>query len=432
MVSETPQGYFFDVLKKSTPDGKLSIYLDRRTFIDHFDYIDPIDGVLTISKDVRNTDHVFLILTCAYRYGRDDLDVLGLTFQKEILIYTQHLWPTHVVHETESQTGDVKWHKKWRRLKRNKKKKTDTTTTTTTATAATAEEEMKYNQINNEPFGIFSQSLKDSDLSPFQARLKAKYTEQAVPFRVILPPSSPSSVAIQPNQGETHKPYGVTYELTAFVGKKIDDNQPTCSTVTIVVRKLIAGPKLPNRPIHPVVESIKKTISLACYSGELHIKASIEKPLYFHDEPICISVVLDNFSQLAVRKLQIAVVQAAEMYLLTKGVYRSTIDGHYCKENLPQAGQQDWRYTITLGTSLTDKLLKRGVALDGFIRQEKNWLASSTILKLSSDLDSCLQLMQNVNTKPEENLEATIKTNKELHGIVISYCVRVRCWIGIR
>ncbi|VDQ13411.1 unnamed protein product [Trichobilharzia regenti] len=47
-------------------------------------------------------------------------------------------------------------------------------------------------------------------------------------------------------------------------------------------------------------------------------------------------------------------------------------------------------------------MLKRGVALDGFIRQEKNWLASSTILKLSSDLDSCLQLMQNVNTKPEE------------------------------
>ncbi|VDP62775.1 unnamed protein product [Schistosoma curassoni] len=71
--------------------------------------------------------------------------------------------------------------------------------------------------------------------------------------------------------------------------------------------------------------------------------------------------------------------------------------------NLPQAGEQQWKYTTLLNTNLTDNLLKRGVALDGYIRQEKN---------CSTDL--------------------VIKANKELHGIVISYCVRVRCWIGIR
>nr|CAX82406.1 hypotheticial protein [Schistosoma japonicum] len=43
MVSEGSHGRYFDVLKKSTPDGKLSLYLDRRTFIDHFSYVDPIE-----------------------------------------------------------------------------------------------------------------------------------------------------------------------------------------------------------------------------------------------------------------------------------------------------------------------------------------------------------------------------------------------------
>ncbi|CAH8451150.1 unnamed protein product [Heterobilharzia americana] len=261
--------------------------------------------------------------------------------------------------------------------------------------------------------------------------MKSKYGEQSIPFRIILPPTSPSSVTIQPNPAEGHKPYGVSYELTAFIGRRIDDNQPTRSTVTIVLRKLFVGPKLSCRPLYPVEESIMKTISPNCYSGELLIQASIDKPLYYHDELVNVSVVLDNMSQLPVRKLQIAIVQVAEMYLLTKGTYRSTVDDHYCKESLPQAGQQKWRYTTTMSTSLTDKLLKRGVALDGYIRQEKNWLASSTILKLSSNLPSCLEIMQKVNRTVGEVSEMTINAKKELHGIVISYYVRVRCWIGI-
>ncbi|XP_018647575.1 putative beta-arrestin 1 [Schistosoma mansoni] len=279
------------------------------------------DGVILISQDLKATEYVFLILTCSYRFGRDDLDVLGLTFQKELLIYTKCLWP--------------------------------------------------------------NRSIIDNQLP--------------------LPPSiSPSSVAIQTTQGSNNKPYGINYELTAFIGQRIDDNQPASSTVTIVLRKLTAGPKITQRPLQPIVESIKKTINLPCYYGELFIKASIEKPLYYHDESVCVSIVLDNLCQLPVRKLQVAIVQIAEVFVLTKGTYRSTVDKHFCKVNLPQAGEEQWKYTTILNTNLTDNILKRGVALDGYIRQEKN---------CSTDL--------------------VIKANKELHGIVISYCVRVRCWIGI-
>ncbi|CAH8451115.1 unnamed protein product [Heterobilharzia americana] len=259
----------------------------------------------------------------------------------------------------------------------------------------------------------------------------SKYGRQAVPFRIILPTSSPSSVAIYPIEDDGHKLYGVSYGLTAFIGRRIDSSQTTNSTVTIILRKYFAGPKAIHRPIYPVAGSIRKTINFACHSGELCIAASIEKPLYFHDEPLCISIVLDNLCNLPVRKLQIAIVQTAEMYLLTKGTLHSTVDEHFCKEKLPHAGQQEWKYTTTLSTSLTDKILKHGVALEGYIKQARNWLASSTILRLSADLDECLEIMQNVNKKTEDSSEMAIKANKELHGIVISYCVRVRCWIGI-
>ncbi|CAH8431257.1 unnamed protein product [Schistosoma rodhaini] len=411
----------FDVLKKATPDGKLSLFLDRRTFVDHFDHVDPIDGILTMTQDVKNTEYVFLIFTCSYRFGRDDLDVLGLTFQKELLLYTKCLWPNHPFDDNSNTKGtNKKWNKTWKKIKRlSSKRKTD------------SNEQISCTITNDDPYGIFSETLKETDLLPFQTKLLSKHGDLAFPFRINIPTSSPSSVAIQPNEDDSRKLYGVSYTLTAFAGQKLHSSQPISSTVTIILRRYIAGPKLINRPLYPVAESTRKTINFLCYSGEVVLTASIEKPLYYHDESVDVLVVLDNYCNLSVRKLQIAIVQVTEMYLLTRGTYRCTISEHLCKENLPQAGEQQWKYTTALDTSFTDSILKQGVALEGYIKQEKNWLASSTILKLSSDFGECLEMMQNIQKNVEESTETAIKANKELHGVVISYFVRVRCWIGI-
>ncbi|CAH8496048.1 unnamed protein product [Schistosoma rodhaini] len=421
MVSEGSHRRYFDLLKKSTPDGKLSLFLDRRTFIDHFSHVDPVDGVILISQDLKATDYVFLILTCSYRFGRDDLDVLGLTFQKELLLYTKCLWPNRSIIDNQLPMNNIKNQKTWKnKFKKKSKRKIESI------------EEVSSIVLSDDSYGIFSQTLTINDLTPFQLKMINKNNQQTIPFRIILPPSiSPSSVAIQTTQGSNNKPYGINYELTAFIGQRIDDNQPASSTVTIVLRKLTAGPKITQRPLQPIVESIKKTINLPCYYGELFIKASIEKPLYYHDESVCVSIVLDNLCQLPVRKLQVAIVQIAEVFVLTKGTYRLTVDKHFCKVNLPQAGEEQWKYTTILNTNLTDNILKHGVALDGYIRQEKNWLASSTVLNLSENFKECLEMMQNINKNVNNSTDLVIKANKELHGIVISYCVRVRCWIGI-
>lgn len=36
---------------------------------------------------------MYVTLTCAFRYGRDDLDVIGLTFRKDIYVLTTQLYP---------------------------------------------------------------------------------------------------------------------------------------------------------------------------------------------------------------------------------------------------------------------------------------------------------------------------------------------------
>ncbi len=46
-----------------------------------------------ISKTVFVFPPVFVTLTCAFRYGREDLDVLGLSFRKDLYIYTFQACP---------------------------------------------------------------------------------------------------------------------------------------------------------------------------------------------------------------------------------------------------------------------------------------------------------------------------------------------------
>lgn len=48
---------------------------------------------IIISKTVFVFPPVFVTLTCAFRYGREDLDVLGLSFRKDLYIYTFQACP---------------------------------------------------------------------------------------------------------------------------------------------------------------------------------------------------------------------------------------------------------------------------------------------------------------------------------------------------
>uniref|UniRef100_F6W509 Arrestin-C n=1 Tax=Monodelphis domestica TaxID=13616 RepID=F6W509_MONDO len=81
------------VFKKTCPNGKLSIYLGKRDFVDHVDSVEPIDGVVLVDPEYMKDQKVFVVLTCAFRYGRDDLDVIGLTFRKDLYVQALQVLP---------------------------------------------------------------------------------------------------------------------------------------------------------------------------------------------------------------------------------------------------------------------------------------------------------------------------------------------------
>ncbi|TWW54611.1 Beta-arrestin-1 Arrestin beta-1, partial [Takifugu flavidus] len=72
----------------------------RDDFMDQVDQVEPVDGVILIEPEYLKARKVFVTLTCAFRYGREDLDVLGLTFRKDLFVANSQVFPPSAEQET--------------------------------------------------------------------------------------------------------------------------------------------------------------------------------------------------------------------------------------------------------------------------------------------------------------------------------------------
>lgn len=52
-----------------------------------------LDGVVLIDPDYVKDRKVFGHVLAAFRYGREDLDVLGLTFRKDLYLAAEQIYP---------------------------------------------------------------------------------------------------------------------------------------------------------------------------------------------------------------------------------------------------------------------------------------------------------------------------------------------------
>lgn len=168
------------VFKKSSSNGKITVYLGKRDFVDHITHVDPIDGVVFIDPEYVKDRKVFGQVLAAFRYGREDLDVLGLTFRKDLYLAHEQIYPP--LSETERP------------------------------------------------------------LTRLQERLIKKLGPNAYPFYFEVPPYCPASVSLQPGPGDTGKSCGVDYELKAFVGEHIDDKPHKRNSVRLTIRKVMYAP----------------------------------------------------------------------------------------------------------------------------------------------------------------------------------------------
>uniref|UniRef100_A0A8C2XT00 Arrestin beta 2 n=1 Tax=Cyclopterus lumpus TaxID=8103 RepID=A0A8C2XT00_CYCLU len=181
------------VFKKSSPNCKVTVYLGKRDFVDHLDHVDPVDGVILVDPEYLKDRKVFVTLTCAFRYGREDLDVLGLSFRKDLYISTFQAFPP-------------------------------------------VPEEKKPN-------------------SRLQERLLKKLGQQAHPFYFTIPQNLPCSVTLQPGPEDTGKACGVDFEIRAFCAKSIEEKIHKRNSVRLVIRKVQYAPEKPGP--QPMVETTR-------------------------------------------------------------------------------------------------------------------------------------------------------------------------------
>ncbi|KAJ8925697.1 hypothetical protein NQ315_009544, partial [Exocentrus adspersus] len=314
------------VFKKTTPNGKVTVYLGKRDFIDHLDHTDPIDGVVVVDDGYLQNRRIYGQVLMVYRYGREDDEVMGVRFSKEMVIASDQIAPA-------------------------KKEK--------------------------------------QNLTPIQEKLVKKMGPNAYPFTFQFPEMAPCSVTLQPGEDDHGKPLGVEYYVKCYVAANEEDKGHKRSTVQLAIKKLQYAPQIKGLTRLPS-SLVSKGFTFS--SGKINLEVTLDKDIYYHGEKIGANLTITNNSRKQVRNIKVYVVQHCE----------ATWKPAKAAPSPPGASFTKVVYLVPLASSNKDR---RGVALDGRLRDDDANLASSTLV-------------------PEG------KCPIDAIGIVISYSLRVKLNCG--
>ncbi|KAH0567428.1 arrestin homolog [Cotesia glomerata] len=325
------------VFKKTTPNGKVTVYLGKRDFIDHLEFVDPIDGVVVVENDYLQGRRVYGQVITTFRYGREEDEVMGVKFSKEMVVAKDQIIPM-------------------------KKEKQETT--------------------------------------PIQERLLKKLGPNAFPFNFVFPPASPSSVTLQPGDDDQGKPLGVEYTVKVYVGENEDDKGHKRSSVALAIKKLQFAPISRGRRLPSSLVSKGFTFS----NGKLNLEVTLDREIYYHGEKIAANVIITNNSRKAVKNIKLFVVQHCEVTMVNTQFSRNvaSLETREGCPITPGANFTKQFYLVPLASSNKDR---RGIALDGHLKDDDVNLASST-------------------------MAAEGKCPAESLGIIISYSIRVKLNCG--
>ncbi|XP_046391245.1 arrestin homolog [Ischnura elegans] len=319
------------VFKKTTPNGKLTVYLGKRDFLDHLDHVDPIDGVIVVESDYLRGRKVFGQLTTTYRYGREEDEVMGVKFSKELVLAKAQIVP----------------------------------------------------------------SKSKAEMTPMQEKLCKKLGATAYPFTFTFPTTSPSSVTLQAGEDDLGKPLGVEYTVKAYVGEENDDKTHKRSSISLAIKKLQYAPA--NRSNRFPSSLVSKGFTFS--QGKINLEVTLDKEIYYHGEKISPNIVISNNSRKAVKNIKVYVVQHCEVTMVNAqfSKYVASLETREGCPITPGASLTKSFYLVPLASSNKDR---RGIALDGHLKDDDVNLASSTLV--------------NDGKTPSDNM-----------GIVVSYSIRV-------
>uniref|UniRef100_A0A8C7G6D1 Arrestin-C n=1 Tax=Oncorhynchus kisutch TaxID=8019 RepID=A0A8C7G6D1_ONCKI len=307
-------------------------------------------GSVLISKPYLSA--VWVYLACAFRYGSDDLDVIGLSFRKDIWVKRIQIYP--VVGTNPANT-------------------------------------------------------------PMQEALLKKCGDQGHPFTFTIDTNLPCSVGLQPAPEDAGKSCGVDYEVKAYIAKEADDPDEKISkkdTCRLIIRKIQfapgkvgAGPKA----------DISKNFMMS--DKPVHLEASIEKELYFHGDPIPVHVKINNETTKVVKKIKITVEQTTEVLLYQSDKYSKTVLTEEFAEEIK--GESTLEKTFTVIPLLSNNKEKRGLAVDGRLKDEDTNLASTTIIRPGMDKG-----MQGIMVSYKIKVNLLVSSGGLLGGLT-AHCLRI-------
>ncbi|XP_078066247.1 beta-arrestin-1-like [Mustelus asterias] len=332
----SPEAVVLEVLSFSilSPFSQIAVYLGKRDFIDHVTHTDLVDGVLVLDTGYIKERKVYCRLLCAFRYGREDIDVCGLKFRRDLYVTTLQVYPPPSGEKPKPQTK-------------------------------------------------------------LQERLAKKFGDKAYPFHFQFPDYLPCSVTLQLGPNEIDKCCGVDFQISAFCAKtlNIDMKISKRSSVLMVIRKMQYAPD------KPIFQPVAKTTRQFLMSDKpLHLEASLNKEIFYHGEPVEVSVEVINHSTKTVKKIKITADQITSVVLYSHDKYTQNVAGEETDEQVTPGSTL--KKTYTLYPIIANNREKHGMALDGKIRDEDTNLASTTILKEGID--------------------------HEVWGILVSYRVKVK------
>uniref|UniRef100_A0A3Q2WS41 S-arrestin n=1 Tax=Haplochromis burtoni TaxID=8153 RepID=A0A3Q2WS41_HAPBU len=324
------------IFKKVCKDKSVGVYMGKRDFVDRVDSVEPLDGVILIDPEALQGRKVFVTLSCTFRYGRDDMDVMGIAFRRELYLATRQVYPP----------------------------------------------------LQDREKGIHTR---------VQAKLLRKLGNNSYPFFFEFPDNLPCSVALQPAPSDVGKQCAVEFEIKAFSAESQDAKVRKRSTVKLMLRKVQYAPE--GEGIAPSVET---TRDFVMSDKPLHVKASLDKEVYYHGEPIKVHVSVTNNSSKNIKNIILSVDQIANVVLYSNDSYAKCVDIEDSGDSVSPGATLQKVYTML--PLLANNRERRGIALDGKLKHEDTNLASSSIVK-----DGVL---------------------KEVLGIMVSYRVMVKLIVG--
>eukprot|EP00064_Thunnus_orientalis_P006146 superscaffoldBa00000626_g6162 len=283
------------VFKKTSGNGHIALYLGKRDFVDHVDSVEVVDGVVKVDPSGLNDRKVYVYLACAFRYGSEDLDVIGLSFRRDIWIQRVQVYPP-----------------------------------------------------------VDGNSTK----SPMQESLLKKVGEQGYPF--------------------SFQACGVDFEVKAYLANapnNIDEVVEKKDTCRLMIRKIQFAPA--NNKAGPKADVTKQFLMT---DKPVHLEASLEKEV--------------------VKKIKVSVEQLTSVVLYSSDTYSKPVCSEEFGETINANSTFEKSFQIT--PLLSNNKEKRGLSVDGRLKDEDTNLASTTLSQ----------------------------GEKEVQGIIVAYKVKVNLMVS--